>query len=43
MNKRDFKVLKNKKGPVAQRLEQTTHNGLAVGSNPTGPTNFILE
>src|SRR5215472_6104156 len=26
-------------GPVAQRLEQRTHNPLVVGSNPTGPTN----
>ena len=25
-------------GPVAQRLEQRTHNPLVVGSNPTGPT-----
>ena len=25
-------------GPVAQRLEQWTHNPLVVGSNPTGPT-----
>src|SRR5215472_9878584 len=26
-------------GPLAQRLEQWTHNPLVVGSNPTGPTN----
>ncbi len=26
-------------GPLAQRLEQGTHNPLVVGSNPTGPTN----
>src|SRR5882762_9908477 len=26
-------------GPLAQRLEQRTHNPLVVGSNPTGPTN----
>jgi hypothetical protein len=25
-------------GPVAQRLEQQTHNLLVVGSSPTGPT-----
>ncbi len=25
-------------GPLAQRLEQGTHNPLVVGSNPTGPT-----
>src|SRR5438309_9661400 len=25
-------------GPIAQRLEQATHNRLVVGSNPTGPT-----
>src|SRR5262252_2085563 len=28
-------------GPLAQRLEQRTHNPLVVGSNPTGPTNQI--
>src|ERR1700704_968938 len=28
-------------GPVAQRLEQRTHNPLVLGSNPSGPTNFI--
>ncbi len=28
----------NNLGPVAQRLEQGTHNPLVVGSNPTGPT-----
>ena len=27
------------RGPLAQRLEQRTHNPLVVGSNPTGPTN----
>ena len=26
-------------GPVAQRLEQRTHNPLVLGSNPSGPTN----
>jgi hypothetical protein len=26
-------------GPVAQRLEQATHNRLVLGSNPSGPTN----
>jgi hypothetical protein len=26
-----------RKGPIAQRLEQGTHNPLVVGSNPTGP------
>ena len=30
----------NFQGPVAQRLEQRTHNPLVVGSNPTGPTIF---
>ncbi len=30
------------KGPVAQRLEQGTHNPLVVGSNPTGPTSLTL-
>jgi hypothetical protein len=28
----------NKSGPVAQRLEQQTHNLLVPGSNPGGPT-----
>jgi hypothetical protein len=28
-------------GPVAQRLEQQTHNLLVVGSNPTGPTSKV--
>ena len=28
----------NKQGPVAQRLEQWTHNPLVAGSNPAGPT-----
>ena len=27
-------------GPVAQRLEQGTHNPLVGGSNPSGPTTF---
>src|SRR6516225_7884014 len=30
-------------GPVAQRLEQRTHNPLVVGSNPTGPTICFLR
>ena len=30
-------------GPVAQRLEQGTHNPLVLGSNPSGPTkNYFL-
>src|SRR6266446_2214335 len=28
-------------GPVAQRLEQRTHNPLVLGSNPSGPTNVF--
>ena len=28
-------------GPVAQRLEQRTHNPLVPGSNPGGPTSFF--
>src|SRR5271166_893202 len=28
-------------GPVAQRLEQGTHNPLVGGSNPSGPTTTI--
>ena len=30
-------------GPVAQRLEQGTHNPLVVGSNPTGPTIYKVS
>ena len=30
-------------GPVAQRLEQRTHNPLVPGSNPGGPTNFLTD
>jgi hypothetical protein len=30
-------------GPVAQRLEQRTHNPLVLGSNPSGPTNLSAE
>jgi hypothetical protein len=30
-------------GPVAQRLEQQTHNLLVVGSNPTGPTTKLKQ
>src|SRR5712664_3872556 len=30
-------------GPVAQRLEQRTHNPLVLGSNPSGPTNKFLR
>ena len=32
-----------KAGPVAQWLEQGTHNPLVVGSNPSGPTTFKGE
>ena len=28
-------------GPVAQWLEQGTHNPLVVGSSPTGPTIYL--
>jgi hypothetical protein len=35
LGERPPKVLK---GPVAQRLEQGTHNPLVGGSNPSGPT-----
>jgi hypothetical protein len=33
------------KGPVAQRLEQGTHNPLVGGSNPSGPTSskFLMQ
>jgi hypothetical protein len=30
-------------GPVAQRLEQATHNRLVLGSNPSGPTTLPHE
>ena len=33
----------NVTGPVAQRLEQWTHNPLVVGSNPTGPSTQAAE
>src|SRR5690606_37629786 len=33
--------LPGKRGPLAQRLEQRTHNPLVAGSNPAGPTNKI--
>ena len=29
-------------GPVAQRLAQTTHNRWVAGSNPAGPTFFMI-
>ena len=29
------------KGPLAQRSEQSTHNRLVVGSNPTRPTMHV--
>ena len=34
-----FVVIFYFKGPLAQWLEQRTHNPLVVGSNPTGPIN----
>ncbi len=30
-------------GPVAQRLEQRTHNPLVPGSNPGGPTSIAKD
>ena len=30
-------------GPLAQRLEQRTHNPSVVGSNPTGPTKRLAR
>ena len=33
----DFKT----PGPLAQRLEQRTHNPLVEGSNPSGPTKAL--
>lgn len=30
-------------GPIAQRLEQRTHNPLVPGSNPGGPTKFKFK
>src|SRR4029077_5104858 len=34
-------MLQPRAGPVAQRLEQRTHNPLVPGSNPGGPTNVF--
>ena len=34
---------KKTRGPVAQWLEQSTHNRLAAGSNPAGPTSFSMS
>jgi hypothetical protein len=34
-------VYNSRIGPVAQRLEQGTHNPLVVGSNPTGPSHNL--
>lgn len=41
-----YKNMQNKihaslNGPVAQRLEQSTHNALVAGSNPAGSTKII--
>ncbi len=33
-------VITYENGPIAQRLEQGTHNPLVPGSNPGGPTNI---
>ncbi len=33
--------MKQQQGPVAQWLEQGTHNPLVVGSIPTWPTSFL--
>ena len=33
----------SRQGPIAQRLEQQTHNLLVLGSNPSGPTNAVLD
>ena len=32
--------MREHRGPIAQRLEQRTHNPLVQGSNPCGPTNI---
>ena len=37
----DNAILRILLGPVAQRLEQTTHNRLVVGSIPSRPTTFL--
>src|SRR5579859_2812800 len=39
------RAIKSEHGPLAQRLEQRTHNPLVEGSNPSGPTthNFMSE
>ena len=31
------------RGPVVQRLEPSAHNGVVVGSNPTGPTSSFVN
>ena len=36
-----FVTSSTQRGPVAQRLEQWTHNPLVAGSNPAGPTNLF--
>jgi hypothetical protein len=40
---RQKKQLSLGKGPIAQRLEQGTHNPLVPGSNPGGPTERELD
>ena len=30
-------------GPVAQWLEQSTHNALVLGSSPSRPTNLLID
>jgi hypothetical protein len=35
--------LRKSRGPVAQWLEPTAHNGLVAGSSPAGPTTFAFK
>ena len=37
----DWQVGLTAVGPIAQRLEQSTHNALVLGSNPSGPMHTI--
>ena len=37
----DWQVRLTNVGPIAQRLEQGTHNALVLGSNPSRPMNTI--
>jgi len=40
-HKEDWQVGLTNIGPIAQRLEQGTHNALVLGSNPSRPITII--